>query len=41
MSYEGDRDLLIRSHARRDEQALADYRRVKNATSIDGLPALG
>jgi Pyridoxamine 5'-phosphate oxidase len=41
MSYQGDRDLLIRSHARRDDAALADYRRTKNAASIDGLPALG
>ena len=41
MSYEGDRDLLIRSHSRRDVAALAEYRRVKNATSIDGLTALG
>jgi hypothetical protein len=41
MSYQGDRDLLIRWHARRDDAALAEYRRVKNAVSIDGLPALG
>jgi hypothetical protein len=41
MSYEGDRDLLTRSHARRDEAALAEYRRVKNAVSIDGLPVFG
>ncbi|BBH69924.1 pyridoxamine 5'-phosphate oxidase [Actinoplanes sp. OR16] len=38
MSYEGDRDLLIRSHSRRTEEDLADYRRVKNAHSIDGHP---
>src|SRR4051812_9757374 len=38
MSYEGDRDLLIRSHERRSDEALAEYRRVKNAASIDGLP---
>lgn len=38
MTYEGDRDLLIRSHGRRDEAALAEYRRVKNGASIDGLP---
>ena len=38
MAYEGDRDLLIRSHARRDDEALAEYRKVKNAESIDGLP---
>lgn len=41
MAYEGDRDLLIRSHARRDDAALATYRRVKNAASIDGLPVFG
>ena len=39
MTYEGDRDLLMRWHERRDEQALADYRRAKNSVSIDGLPA--
>jgi hypothetical protein len=39
MSYEGDRDLLLRWADRKDEAALADYRRAKNATSIDGLPA--
>jgi hypothetical protein len=41
MSYEGDRDLLVRSHSRRTEDELAEYRRVKNSTSIDGLPAFG
>ena len=41
MSYQGDRDLLVRSHARRDDAALATYRRVKNAASIDGLPVFG
>ncbi len=39
MSYEGDRDLLLRWADRKDDAALADYRRVKNTTSIDGLPA--
>ncbi|MEV4532246.1 pyridoxamine 5'-phosphate oxidase family protein [Asanoa sp. NPDC049518] len=39
MSYEGDRDLLLRWADRKDEAALADYRQAKNATSIDGLPA--
>ncbi|MEU4689060.1 pyridoxamine 5'-phosphate oxidase family protein [Actinoplanes sp. NPDC023714] len=38
MSYEGDRDLLIRSHARRSDEDLAEYRRVKNGHSIDGRP---
>ena len=41
MTYEGDRDLLIRSHARRDDEALAEYRPVKSAASIDGLPVFG
>jgi hypothetical protein len=36
----GDRDLLTRSHSRRDEQDLAEYAVKKNLTSIDGLPAL-
>ncbi len=39
MAYQGDRDLLIRAHERRDEAALVDYRRIKNRTSIDGMPA--
>ncbi|GIF22786.1 hypothetical protein BJ973_000855 [Actinoplanes tereljensis] len=38
MTYEGDRDLLIRSHERRSVEDLAEYRRVKNAESIDGHP---
>ncbi|GAA2671203.1 MULTISPECIES: pyridoxamine 5'-phosphate oxidase family protein [Actinoplanes] len=41
MAYEGDRDLLIRAHERRDDEALAEYRRVKNGASIDGLPIFG
>ena len=41
MSYEGDRDLLIRSHSRRTDADLATYRKVKNSASIDGLPAFG
>jgi hypothetical protein len=41
MAYEGDRDLLLRWSARRDDEALAEYRRAKNAASIDGLPAFG
>jgi hypothetical protein len=41
MTYEGDRDLLIRAHERRDADQLAEYRRTRNAVSIDGLPALG
>jgi hypothetical protein len=38
MSYEGDRDLLVRAHERRTEADLAEYRRVKNGVSIDGRP---
>jgi hypothetical protein len=38
MTYEGDRDLLVRAHERRTEEGLAEYRRVKNEASIDGLP---
>jgi hypothetical protein len=38
MSYAGDRDLLVRAHARRTDADLAEYRRVKNAHSIDGRP---
>jgi hypothetical protein len=39
MSYQGDRDLLVRWSARRSDDDLAEYRRAKNAASIDGLPA--
>src|SRR4051812_6751954 len=38
MSYDGDRDLLIRAHERRSDDDLAEYRRVKNGVSIDGRP---
>lgn len=38
MAYEGDRDLLIRSHGRRSEADLAEYRERKNGYSIDGRP---
>jgi hypothetical protein len=41
MSYEGDRDLLVRSHSRRTDEDLARYRDEKNSASIDGLPAFG
>lgn len=40
MAYEGDRDLLTRWTDRKTDEDLADYRRKKNAKSIDGLPAL-
>ena len=39
MSYEGDRDLLLRNHARRSDEDFIEYRQQKNAKSIDGLPA--
>ncbi|WP_438872617.1 pyridoxamine 5'-phosphate oxidase family protein [Paractinoplanes pyxinae] len=38
MTYDGDRDLLVRSHERRSDDDLAEYRRKKNAVSIDGRP---
>jgi hypothetical protein len=40
MSYEGDRDLLRQSHSRRSVDDLDEYWATRNATSIDGLPAL-
>ncbi|MEI6362937.1 MAG: pyridoxamine 5'-phosphate oxidase family protein [Actinomycetes bacterium] len=40
MTYVSDRDVLDLSHAKKGADALAEYRAVKNATSIDGLPAL-
>jgi hypothetical protein len=39
MTYEGDRDVLLKWTARRSPGDLADYRRQKNSASIDGLPA--
>ena len=39
MAYEGDRDLLLRWNDRKTDADLAEYRRVKNSVSIDGLPA--
>lgn len=39
MSFEGERDLLPRYFGRRGVEGSADYRRRKNRTSIDGLPA--
>lgn len=40
MTHEDDRDLLTRWADNRGEEGLATYRATKNATSIDGLPAL-
>jgi hypothetical protein len=34
-----ERDALDRSHAKLGREGLADYRRRRNAASIDGLPA--
>jgi predicted pyridoxine 5'-phosphate oxidase superfamily flavin-nucleotide-binding protein len=39
MSYQGERDLLGPYFTRRGVEGSADYRRRKNLTSIDGLPA--
>jgi hypothetical protein len=38
LSYQGDRDLLLRSHSRRTAADLVEYRATRNAASIDGLP---
>jgi hypothetical protein len=40
MSYEGDRDLLWRSHERKSDEELAGYGAARNAASLDGLPGL-
>lgn len=40
MSFQGDRDLLLEWTARRDDEALREYQATRNASSIDGLPAL-
>ena len=40
MDYVGDRDLLDRSQERRDDAYYERYWAERNATSIDGLPAL-
>lgn len=39
MDYVGERDLLPPHFARKGVEGSADYRRQKNRTSIDGLPA--
>ena len=39
MAYEGERDLLPPYMDRKGEGGQADYRRLKNRLSIDGLPA--
>jgi hypothetical protein len=40
MDLRGDRDLLDRHHERRDPEYFDEYRRTRNAASIDGLPGL-
>jgi predicted pyridoxine 5'-phosphate oxidase superfamily flavin-nucleotide-binding protein len=40
MQYVGDRTLLRESHSRKSDDDLVEYRRLKNAASIDGLPGL-
>jgi len=41
MEYAGDRDLLDRAQSRRDDTYYERYWAERNATSIDGLPAIG
>lgn len=38
--FVGERDALVRWAADKGSEAFADYRRLKNARSIDGLPGL-
>jgi hypothetical protein len=38
--YVGERDLLVQWADNRTDEAIADYQRKRNATSIDGLPAV-
>ena len=40
MSYQGERSQLVASAERKGEDGLDEYRRRKNATSLDGLPGL-
>jgi len=40
MEHVGDRDQLVRWATNRGDEGLETYRREKNASSIDGLPAL-
>ncbi len=40
MSYQGDRDLLPRYWERKTPADVLRYRAEKNATSVDGLPAM-
>ena len=38
--YVGQRDQLIVSAKKKSDEAIAEYRKVKNASSLDGLPGL-
>jgi hypothetical protein len=40
LDYAGERTLLADSQGRKSVEDLVEYRRLKNATSIDGLPGL-
>lgn len=40
LEHVGDRDLLTQWSSRKTDEELAGYRATRNATSIDGLPAL-
>lgn len=40
MDYVGERDVLDVANTRKGDDGLLEYRRKKNATSIDGLPAV-
>lgn len=40
MDFRAERDVLALSHAKKGPEKMAEYRRTRNATSLDGLPAL-
>lgn len=40
LNFRDHRDVLDRAHERRDDAYHAEYRRTRNAESIDGLPAV-
>ncbi|HEY1176907.1 MAG TPA: pyridoxamine 5'-phosphate oxidase family protein [Phytomonospora sp.] len=40
LDFQGDRDILVRYMGRKDDEKMAAYQALKNAESIDGLPAL-
>ncbi len=41
MAFEGDRETMAMWTSKKSDEALAEYVTEKNATSIDGLPAIG